>query len=204
MTYISNSEFIFPKQIILSDSINFLSYKDKLIEMCYQEKRIDPKGVRYSNVGGWQSKSNYIHHDKKFEFLFEDIFANIMHCMYNEFNFAEDKVSQIQITNSWINISGQNNYNQTHTHPLSVLSGVYYVKCPSNCGNIVFVQNDNECSDLEYQKKEIKNLKKMHYSHLFVPVEGRLILFPSSLRHYVELNKSCDDRISISFNISIF
>jgi len=38
-------------------------------------------------------------------------------------------------------------------------------------------------------------------THNFVPHEGRILIFPSSLEHHVEENKSNEDRISYSFNI---
>ena len=38
-------------------------------------------------------------------------------------------------------------------------------------------------------------------THSFVPHEGRILIFPSSLEHHVEENKSNEDRISYSFNI---
>ncbi len=41
--------------------------------------------------------------------------------------------------NAWININQKNNSNQVHTHPACILSGVYYIKTPKECGNIQFM-----------------------------------------------------------------
>ena len=40
-------------------------------------------------------------------------------------------------------------------------------------------------------------------TYYFTPIEGRILLFPSSLEHEVEENKSDEDRISYSFNIKL-
>ena len=40
-------------------------------------------------------------------------------------------------------------------------------------------------------------------TYYFPPTEGRILIFPSSLEHEVEKNKSSEDRISYSFNIKL-
>jgi len=198
--YKSFSKFLFPKQVIASDSENFPSYRDELIQLCYKHRELDPQGVKHSNYGGWQSRSDYLHLNEEFSFLFDDLNANIEHCMHKDFSLNPGE--SLSILNAWINISKQHDYNLTHTHPLSSLSGVYYIKCPQDCGNLVFEQDHNDTLDLSHRQYRIKHLKEMYPSYYFIPIEGRLLLFPSNLRHYVQPNKSCDDRISISFNLS--
>jgi uncharacterized protein (TIGR02466 family) len=198
--YRSFSEFLFPKQIIVSDSNNFLSYRNELIKLCYKQKDIDPVGVKYSNGGGWQSKSDYILNSDEFNFFIEDLNQNLNHCLYEQFRILEGK--KLSIGNCWINISKTHDYNLSHIHPLSILSGVFYIKCPPNCGNIIFEQDSNDVLDLDYREDEIKKMTNMYSAYYHTPIEGRMLLFPSNLRHYVESNKSDDDRISISFNIN--
>ena len=45
----------------------------------------------------------------------------------------------------------------------------------------------------------------LHDSHEYVvePESGMFVAFPSHLLHYVDPNETGDDRISISFNMSI-
>jgi uncharacterized protein (TIGR02466 family) len=50
---------------------------------------------------------------------------------------------------------------------------------------------------------DVRN-EKNYVSHLsFNPSAGKMIIFPSHLYHYVESNKSDEDRISIAFNLNI-
>ena len=81
----------------------------------------------------------------------------------------------------WININRPGSYNDSHIHPSSILSGVFYVSTPKDCGNLVF-EFDNGDDEM-------------------APIENNLILFPASLSHRVHTNKSKENRISISFNI---
>jgi uncharacterized protein (TIGR02466 family) len=198
--YNSYSEFLFPRQVIVSDSENFSSYRDHLINLCYKEMEKDPVGVQLSNVGGWQSRSDLILDNSDFEFLFEDLDGNLEHCMNNEFGISEN--SNLTILNAWINISGKYNYNTTHTHPLSMISAVYYVKCPEECGDLVFLPDFNDAIDYEFRNDNMKEFAKMYGSYEIKPKEGRLVIFPANLLHHVHVNQSNDDRISISFNLS--
>ena len=52
-------------------------------------------------------------------------------------------------------------------------------------GNIIFRKKNKN----KYQKRFVK------------PQDGMILLFPSKLEHCVEINKSCDTRISLSFNL---
>mgnify|MGYP003338242897 CR=1 FL=1 len=200
MVYNSYSEFLFPRHVIVSDSENFSNYRDHLINLCYKEREKDPVGVKLSNVGGWQSRSDFIHNSSDFEFLFEDLDANLEHCMYNEFGISEN--SNLSILNAWINISGKYNYNSTHTHPLSIIAAVYYVKCPEECGDLVFLPDFNDAIDYEFRNDNMREFTKMYGTYTIKPKEGRLVIFPANLLHEVNMNQSNDDRISISFNLS--
>ena len=42
-----------------------------------------------------------------------------------------------------------------------------------------------------------------YMTYFFYPKEGKILIFPSSLSHQVEENKSDEDRISYSFNIKL-
>ena len=41
-------------------------------------------------------------------------------------------------------------------------------------------------------------------TYYFRPMEGRLLIFPSSLEHEVKENKSNEDRISVPFNLTFY
>jgi len=196
-----SSKFIFPKQVIVSDDKQYPKYRSQLIEFCYEQLSKDREGQHYTNVGGWQSHPHNLLWDEKFNIFKERLWENINECLNHQF-MIQDNV-YIDMPRLWINISGQNHYNVSHTHPMSHLTGVFYIKCLENCGNIEFISssNANDIQELSYRKNKIKDDNLMYESMSFSPVEGRLLLFPSSLIHLVCLNKSNSDRMSISFDL---
>jgi hypothetical protein len=50
---------------------------------------------------------------------------------------------KLSLNNIWININKFKDFNITHKHPFSKLSGVFYVKIPKNSGDLLFV-NETE------------------------------------------------------------
>lgn len=193
------SEFLFPKQVIISDDTQYHQYKNELVEYCYEQYNKNPEGLKYTNIGGWQSDPFFMMYDKDLEFFNLRLKENVSTCLLDHFKIRDDV--SIQVPRMWINISGNNHYNKVHTHPFSHYSGVFYVQTPNNCGNIGFYQDGTVYQETLFRLQEFRERKKI-LSHLdYTPVEGRLLLFPSTLPHDVAMNVSDCDRISISFDI---
>jgi uncharacterized protein (TIGR02466 family) len=98
----------------------------------------------------------------------------------------------------FINIDDTNSYTTSHCHYNSILSGVFYIQVPEQSGNITFERPDNQ----EYHFKG-QELNAYSYSFFTLPPrENMLLLFPSFIKHRVELHKFSNDqkRISISFD----
>ena len=66
-------------------------------------------------------------HVDEFGLLLKDIKSNALEC-YKTFGPMSTELS---FANAWININGNGGYNEVHTHPGCVISGVYYVKVPT-------------------------------------------------------------------------
>jgi len=145
----------------------------------------DHPGVQASNMGGWHSDIKSIP-----EQLYPYIpFAKFTgHCWYN------------------INTIHQGNY--SHQHPDNDWSGVLYLKVPDSQAKIEF-----ENPQLFEQYPALRSIHQFHpqltqhYNYYkaypFTPVEGKIIIFPSSLRHRVLLSTTDEERISLSFNIKV-
>ena len=105
----------------------------------------------------------------------------------------------------WKNINEPGNFNVKHNHPRSDLSGVLWIKTPKDSGNLVFTspQFFNRYHELDSYTNEFKFNSNSYMTYYFPPTEGRILIFPSNLDHEVKENKSDEDRISYSFNISL-
>ena len=187
---------IFPVPIHVFDIDQFDKVQNDLIEYSYNLRDKDKLSVRRSNYGGWQSTPFYLDDrtDKIQDFL--------INCL-TSFPCIKEEI-KIYPT-AWININNPGSFNLKHNHPTSDLSGVLWIKCPENCGNIVFESPlcFETFNEIDSYKQDFKDNNRYDHSYYFPPVEGRIIIFPSHLEHEVRENLSNEDRISISFNIKL-
>ena len=187
--------FIFPIPIHYFDVNEFSKIQNQLIDYCYNLREKDPVGNIISNRGGWQSHPFKIenHNDILHNFLIESLT-----------NFPNIKKDVKFSVTAWININGNGDFNITHCHPTSTLSSVLWIKCPDNCGDIEFV-SPYQYSAFEEVDSYIDDFKKnnlLDHNVYINSKEGKMIVFPSHLHHFVNPNKSQEDRISVSFNIN--
>ena len=171
---------------------------DKIETLCQQERRNNSEGVIKSNIGGWQS-GNIIYPDSPFS-VFLDI-----NTICQEFAKDTLKINKdVYVNYAWININQKGNLNQMHTHPGCILSGVYYVKTPEECGNIVFRHPGFDMMERDWIHFISQSDLNAHNSdNWWLPAKANtLYIFPSWIKHLVGPNMSDDERISISFNIA--
>lgn len=186
---------VFPSIITETQCDLYHYIRDDLIDWIYKYQSTT-KSVSISNRGGWQSPGNFHEQESFLEFK-----NYIWNSTFETLSLYDRRFS---LANMWININKKGDYNVLHSHPNSVLSGVFWVKTPKNCGKLVF---DNPRSFIEYNLIEcinvdIKKTINIYHTFEFMPQEGTLLTFPSHLQHFVEANESDEDRISIAFNLS--
>jgi uncharacterized protein (TIGR02466 family) len=105
--------------------------------------------------------------------------------------------NEIYITNSWLNKTNYKEQHFLHNHSNSILSGVYYINTEDSLPLITFNRMQTPFL-LNFIPKEFTIFNSTEWS---VPVEnGCLIIFPSSLYHYVKINETTNTRTSIAFN----
>lgn len=124
--------------------------------------------------------------------------AVLLDCLkkYFEATYKPHSYVDIKITQSWVNFAYQNESHHHHYHQNSLISGCLYVAANKNEHKISFSKSDHPMMAIEPSEMNQFNSSDWTY-----PVEtGQLILFPSSLHHYVPKNDSESDRISLAFN----
>ena len=188
---------------LIQDIFKISIYKRKLAlnikeieNYCYQLKDKNKGRVR-TNVGGWQS-NDLLKDNKILNHLISSIVDNS-----NEFAKHLDFKKKLSMDNIWININSYKDFNKTHCHSDCLISGVYYVKTPKNCGNITFVNNNSDNIYNCWGIHQFNNYNNYNSPEWFIPsLENHLYLFPNWLNHYVQPNMNeKEDRISISFNL---
>ena len=103
-----------------------------------------------------------------------------------------------ELRGSWFNVQKKQSSLQKHSHPLSTVSGVLYIKCKKGSFNTYFF-NPNPMLDFTDKSKNTE-LTSEWFS--FTPKDRTLLIFPSWLQHGSNFTKNkSNERIVLSFNI---
>ncbi|HVK60754.1 MAG TPA: TIGR02466 family protein [Bdellovibrionales bacterium] len=178
-------------------------FNRELLEQCYLVRETDPEGEEWSQehyLGGYTSYGSIIDLHKRyphFEELREMIDKHVKKfARHLEFDLQG---GHLEMTSCWINIMSAQTVHSLHLHPLSVVSGTYYVDVPKNASSIKF-----EDPRLDRMMAAPPRLPKAsRRNEIFVkmdPRAGQVALWESWLRHEVPPNRAKKDRVSISFN----
>jgi uncharacterized protein (TIGR02466 family) len=110
---------------------------------------------------------------------------------------------ELVMTDCWINMMPRHTAHSLHLHPLSTLSGTYYVRTPRGCASLKF--EDPRLSKFMAAPPRRPEPRAENRTFVSYPAEaGHVILFESWLRHEVAANPVATERVSISFNYSWF
>jgi uncharacterized protein (TIGR02466 family) len=110
-----------------------------------------------------------------------------------------EKNYKLSMQSCWLNIMPPAATHSLHLHPLSVISGTFYVEVPAGSGAIKF--EDPRLSKMMSAPPRNDKFSSAGFAK-FSPKKGDLILFESWLRHEVEVNRGKAERMSLSFNYS--
>ena len=170
-------------------------FNARLLKAAYELRDKDPNGVDKSNDKGWQSANILQQLDE-----FADMNLRIIQICQRigeSQNFLPNLVYRHQ---AWVNISPPGASNKLHYHANCHFSGVYYIslKAPQ-CGSIYFRDPRVASRMLSYPAQQPTEFTSEEIN--MPPEEGRIYIFPGWLEHGVRVNKSDQDRVSISFNV---
>lgn len=181
---------------------DFLSIDNSILrKFCYETKN---KETDWKDILGYQS-SNLNLEAEELKPLIDEINKKITEIKDGYYTLEKD--SRLYISNGWLNIShpqGRCYGNHVpHLHPMRFLSCVYYVQAGENAGDLVLM-SPNQTSEYSLPDQVRNEFHKFNANRWYItPEEGKLLIFPGWLMHYVESNLSSTDRISFAFNIMI-
>ena len=122
-------------ETIFNDSLYAIEIDRTISSSDCQEIRSSIPNEIKSNEGGYHS-TNCISYP-----LLQPLIQNIQ----SHANLYSQSLGlkESTVANIWCNINGYMDYNKSHAHPQSCLSGVYYVATPKDCGSICFVRQSS-------------------------------------------------------------
>jgi uncharacterized protein (TIGR02466 family) len=110
---------------------------------------------------------------------------------------------ELHMTDCWINIMPKLVVHGLHLHPLSSVSGTYYVQVPKGAPGIKFEDPRLDRFMAAPPRKSGGSRETRRWGTV-AATPGHLVLFESWLRHEVMPNRVGAERISISFNYNWF
>ena len=178
---------IFPTNLFIQDDFlarqRIPAMKDKILSL-YERKK-----------SNWQTGPDLDKTDP-FDWFAKDVSKEV----FKSIDAMDYIADTIEITSMWGNVLKPGETHAPHTHSNNFLSGVFYLESDAKTG-ITFVDPRPAADVLVPRKKKKTNENSNLLS--YISKQNRLIIFPSWLVHWVPINNSKRDRISISFNVQI-
>jgi uncharacterized protein (TIGR02466 family) len=110
---------------------------------------------------------------------------------------------ELAMTDCWLNIMSRNAVHGLHLHPLSTLSGTYYVHVPAGSPGIKF-EDPRLDRYMAAPPRSVRARPKNRPWVTLPAVAGQVVLFESWLRHEVASHPTAAERVSVSFNYNWF
>jgi uncharacterized protein (TIGR02466 family) len=175
----------------------------RLLRECLQLSQDDAAGRRWSRrnyPGGFTSYAS-AHQMHRVSPTFAGLQRWIDHHVRRfvaELEFDLDG-RPLEMTDCWVNLMPTGVTHSLHLHPLSVISGTYYVRVPRGAPGLKF--EDPRLERYMGAPPRKSEPAERNRNWIIMPAApGGLLLFESWLRHEVVANTSSSARVSISFN----
>ena len=181
---------LFPTHLFVFDDF----YKDSVGEM---KKYISDLWKKRDYDTNWQTKSADLQKKVEFADFAKEIITTNKTILGKVLKYY---VEDIVITDMWANVLKPGEMHPPHTHSNNFLSGVWYLESDGNAG--IFFKDPRSEADIIVPRKSVANTDNSNLIS-FVSTTNRAIIFPSWFQHWVPINHSKKNRISISWNIQI-
>ncbi len=188
----------FPSPVWAIQLDGYKKVNEQMYQFIKDSQSNDMKGIKKSNLKGWHSKDFDLQQNEPKTFI--AFISPAIEKIMTDMNW-DTKTQKVNINNMWAIINTGGSANLRHQHGNSTISGAYYVRAPENSGDIVFY-DPRPAPVYSYPRALNPNILNAQVNGIS-PKEGALVLFPSYLDHSVNENLSNEERIVISFNITI-
>jgi uncharacterized protein (TIGR02466 family) len=179
----------------------------ELLAECYQIRDHDDAGRRWSakNYPGGFTSYGSMCRLHKMSSTFMDLERHVNRHVRRFAKHLDFDLEgrELAMTDCWVNIMPKFTVHSLHLHPLSTLSGTYYVKTPAGCSALKF--EDPRLSKFMAAPPRKAEPRPGNRTFVSYPAKaGNVVLFESWIRHEVAANRVEAERVSISFNYSWF
>jgi uncharacterized protein (TIGR02466 family) len=199
----SRAEAVFPTFIYRGSISGAASLNRELAREIQTLGQIDDHGRSWSATryqGGYSSYSSLtrLHQTSPYFAELEKRLRPHVKKFVNKLNW-DLMGRKLQMTTCWANSMGKGTHHTMHTHPMCVLSGVYYVSVPPKSSPLKI--EDPRLGLLMAAPPRKSSAPKNEQNYILIqPKAGEFVLFESWMRHEVPPHRGSKPRLSISFN----
>jgi len=168
-----------------------------------QDEVLETPEVEYNRKSDSSiSKSQKVLLDQRFSKHKEVVEKHLSHYVYDTLRVSKNL--ELKHICSWMVFHGKGDFSPIHMHCNSMFSGVLYLSCDEDSGNIMFSMpliiptwTSSTLNALwNVDDNNIFNSREFVYT----PKYGDILIFPSHTYHEVGKNESNIDRYCLSFN----
>lgn len=196
---------LFSTPLVIHDWPESEQLNQELAELICAKEKSDEHGYgTRSNAGGWQSPGNLVAWPEpciqtlkqRIESVVFNLLGELVHKDGTERTFT-------LLIDSWANINRRGDYNVVHTHPNCMWSGVYYVQRgePDKAipySGLLEILDPREAANYIQIRNTVLDAREFVEN-----VPGRMLLWPSWLKHWVHPFAGEGERISIAYNVNV-
>ena len=158
--------------------------------------------VRMESNNGSYTEDKRILENQKLSRLKNEVLENIRYYLVDIYKIDLSTID-FYITTSWCNKHVKNDFAHRHNHKNSIFSGVFYFDIAPSSGNLVLESHTQLLPSPVFEFKHTEwNIFNSRVWQVY-PKENLVVLFPSTLMHYVENNTSDTERYSVPFNVFV-
>lgn len=175
-------------------------FNQSVIKDLYDLRYDDSSSDKGSNVKGWQKNIlDYIE------------FKDIQNMILQEFvEYFQTTVGELDMNARMVklfaNINPPGAFNVMHHHTGGHFSGAYWLQAHPNSGNIIFMNPLPSMFMNTFEQNTISKSTEGYQNYNCIeikPLENLGCFFSNNLVHYVDVNRSNIDRISLAFHIKL-
>ena len=161
------------------------------------------RGIR-SNAGGWQSRGNIMTWQQPAVQRLKKRIEQLIFNLIGELVLKDGRERSFTLlSEGWANVCRPGNYNVVHTHPNAMWSVVYYVSAGKPDPSVPY-SGALELLDPRESANYIQIQNTVLDARTFIENKpGRMVVFPSWVKHMVHPFVGEGVRISIAVNVNV-
>ncbi len=168
-----------------------------------EKNDVSGRGIR-SNAGGWQSGGNMMTWEHPAVAALKQRYESLVFNVVGELVQKDGRNRQFRLLmDGWANVCRRGDYNVVHSHPNAMFSLVYYVAAGEPDSDVPY-SGLLELLDPRESANYIQIQNTILDARTFIDNQpGKMVLFPSWVKHMVHPFQGEGTRISIACNVNV-